>query len=154
MPAEVREQYVNDVYNLVVGEPATVKKGDLLKNAVDAIVNKPLSENVYVIDKNGRLLGVISMGGLLKQVGYRIGARKAGVVSFIHLMSDLMKDEVEQFMEKTAAAKKEMLLKDALKLMVEKRMNNLPVVDDKGVLIGELNGLEILIAARKLFDEK
>jgi CBS domain-containing protein len=154
MPKDVREQNVDDMYNLVVGEPATVMKGDLLKKAVDAMVNKPLSQSVYVIDKKGTLLGVIAMDGLLKQVGYRIGARKTGFISFIHLMSDLLKDDVEQFMEKPVIIKKEMLLKEALKLMVEKKLNNLPVVDDKGILIGELNGLEILVAARKLFDGK
>ncbi len=38
---------------------------------------------------------------------------------------------------------------DALKLMVQTNLNNLPVVDENNVLIGELDGIEILKNALK-----
>ena len=148
------DQTVEDVFNMVVEKPPSVKKDAVLKDAVDAIIGNSVSQRVYIVDGRGRLAGMITMESLLKQVGYRIGARKAGVTSFLGLMKDILHEDVEHFITSPLKITKETKLVDALKLMVENRTNDLPVVDGDGVLIGELNGLEILVAARKLFKEK
>ena len=151
---EIRYQKVSEIYDSVVGKPATVVTQDVLRKAVDAMIANPVSQKVYVTDANGKLLGVISMGSLLEQVGYRIGARKTGVTSFIHMMKDILEESVEHFMKKPVPITRETDLQAALKLMLESGLNDLPVVDEKGILVGELNGLEILVTARKLFKEQ
>jgi Mg/Co/Ni transporter MgtE len=150
----VSDQTVDDVYNIAVGEPASVKSGDVLKNAVDAIINHPVSQKVYVVDNTGKLIGTVSIDSLLRQVGNRIGARKSGITSFINLLTEVAHEEVEKFMVKPVSVKKDTELRHALKLMLENNLTDLPVVDEDNKLIGELNGLEIIIAARKLFKEK
>lgn len=152
MRKSVQDITVGDVYTLVVGRPATVRKGSSLKNAIDAIVNNPYSQKVYVVDGHGKLLGTVTMAALLRQVGYRLGARKPGIISFFKFLSEMLKDNIEEFMEHSVSVTKDMLMKDALQLMVEYRLNNLPVVDEKGKLIGELNGIEILTEAKNYID--
>lgn len=147
----VDQQNVGDVYELVVGEPATVRLGAKLRDAVECMIINPVSQRVYVVDKKGKLAGAITMQTLLREVGHRIGARKQGMVSFLRFLNNVLKDDVDGFMEKkpTAVTKEDSLI-EATRLMVEKGLNNLPVVDTDGKLIGELNGLEILVACREV----
>lgn len=154
MAEEVRDKTVGDVFNLVVQKPATVWKGEPLRNAVDAMISSKGSQKVYVVDRKGILAGVITMESLLKNVGGRIGARKDGMMSFFSTMSSLLKETVDDFMQKPVTIRSDMMLTEAVKMMIEHRLNDLPVVDEKGSLVGELNGLEILTAARKLYDAK
>jgi len=56
-------------------------------------------------------------------------------------------------MEKVRPVKRVTSLKDALELMVEDHVNDLPVVDDDYKLIGELRTLELFQAALELFDK-
>ena len=148
------DQTVEDVYNLAVGKPAMVRSGDVLKNAVDAMIANPVSQKVYVVDGTGKLLGMVTMQSLLEQVGNRIGARKRGAAGFLHFMGDILHENIEHFMVKPHKIKKNTTLVEAMKAIVDLKVNNLPIVDADGILIGELNGLEILTAARKLFKDR
>ena len=42
---------------------------------------------------------------------------------------------------------------DALKKMVEYHLNDLPVVDSDGRIVGELLSLELMLEAKKIFKE-
>jgi CBS domain-containing protein len=144
----IDELLVGDIYQLIVGTPAYVKKSAKLRAAVEAMINVPYSQKVYVVDKDNKLLGTITIATLLRQVGYRLGARKPGVISFFKFLSEIFKESVEEFMEAPVDVTKNVKIRDALQLMVENRLNNLPVVDEKGRLIGELNSIEILREAK------
>ena len=151
---DVRDQTVGELYDTIVGKPAVVVKGDVLKTAVDAMIANPISQKVYIVDKKGKLLGMISMNGLLEQVGYRVGTRKIGIVSWMKFLHDLLEENVELFMKKPISIQKNDMITQALKKMLDENLNDLPVIDENGLLLGELNGLEILTAARGLFQEK
>lgn len=151
---DLKDQLVGDVYELVTGEPAVVKKGAMLKDAIDAIVNKkPTTRKVYVVDEKGVLQGTITIETLMQQVGYRIGVRKPGAISFFKFLSGIFKEKVEDFMTPSVAISRKDPLLSTIKLMVENHLNDLPVVDEDGKLIGELNSLEILVESRKWFEK-
>ena len=55
--------------------------------------------------------------------------------------------------EKVPSVKRSDKLTKALQIMVEDHFTDLPVVDDDGKLIGELNSFEIFTKGRELFEE-
>ena len=150
---DIRDVKVADVYETMVGKPALVYENALLKDAVEAMTLNHISRKVYVIDPGGKLLGMISLETLLKQVGYRVGVRETGVISFLKFVTGIFKENVTEFMEKPVTITNEHKVLDALKKMVEYHLNDLPVIDENGKIIGELNSLEILVQAKQIFDE-
>lgn len=150
---DIRDVKVADVHETMVGKPALVYENALLKDAVEAMTVNHISRKVYVIDSEGKLLGMISLETLLKQVGYRVGVRETGVISFLKFVTGIFKGNVTEFMEKPVTITNEHKVLDALKKMVEYHLNDLPVIDENGKIIGELNSLEILVQAKQIFDE-
>ena len=153
MAKEVREESVGDVYDTIVGEPARVAKGALVRDAIAALVENPCSQSVYVVGKGRRLLGAITTATLLRQMGYRLGSRKVGIIPFFRFLSEVFDEKVESFMDEAHGVRRETPLTDALKTMTDFKLDNLPVVDDKGVLVGELNGVEMLKEGLRLWKD-
>ena len=150
---DIRDVKVKDVYEIMVGKPALVYEDAILKDAVEAMTVNQISQKVYVIDSEGKLLGMISMETMLKQVGYRVGVRETGVISFLKFVTGIFKENVTEFMQTPVTITNEHKVLDALKKMVEYHLNDLPVIDEDGKIIGELNSIEILIQAKKIFDK-
>ncbi|HID74240.1 MAG TPA: CBS domain-containing protein [Thermoplasmata archaeon] len=155
MPAEkhILDQTVGDVLNTVVSTPARVRSGDRLKAAIDAMIDVPITRKVYVMDDDDTLVGTISVPTLLRQVGYRLGVRSTGIASLFRYISEVLREQVDDFMDPPITVTADTSLVEATRLMVENRLNDLPVVDDDGHLVGELNSFEILMKARDLFDD-
>jgi CBS domain-containing protein len=153
MRKNIDELLVEDVYDSLVSKPPVVKKGCKLKDAIDVLIKRPISRKVYVTDRKGILLGTVTVTTLLRQAGYRMRVRKPGVISFFKFLSEIFKENVEEFMEPPVCITKKDRLVDVTKFMVENRLNDLPVVDEKNKLIGELNSIEILIESRKIWEE-
>lgn len=135
---------VGDVFDILTGEPAVVEEDALLKDAVEAITQHLTSHKVYVVDSEGMLKGVITIETLLRQVGYIVGVRKKGMVSFFGFLSGILKENVTEFMDEPVSVTKNDRVLDAMQLMVEHHLNDLPIVDDEEKLIGELHSIEIL----------
>ncbi|MEE9151219.1 MAG: CBS domain-containing protein [Thermoplasmata archaeon] len=150
---DFRDLVVEDVHEIMIGKPAVVKEDDQLKDAVEAMTKNLISRKVYVVDGEGKLKGVITIETLLKQVGYRVGVRETGVISFFKFLSGIFKENVTEFMEKPVTVTNRDKVLDALRLMVEHHLNDLPVIDDKDRIVGELNSLEILIQTEKIFEK-
>lgn len=148
----VLDQTVGDVFTSVVSRPATVRLGSSLQDAIDAMVRAPGTRKVYVLDENDVLVGTITVTTLLRLVGYRLGVRPSGITSFFRFLKEIMTEQVDGFMETPISVTRETTLVDATRLMVEYHLNDLPVLDEKGRLIGELNSMEILMQGRMLFD--
>jgi CBS domain-containing protein len=149
---DFRDLTVEDIFE-IVSKPVSVKEDAILKDAVEAITHNSHSRKVYVVDGEGKLKGVITIETLLRQVGYKVGVRETGVISFFKFLSGILKESVMEFTEKPSTITKRHKVLDALRMMVDYHLNDLPVIDEEDRLEGELNSLEILIKARQLFDE-
>ncbi len=150
---DIRDVRVKDVYDTMVGKPAIVREDAQLKDAVDAMTVNHISRKVYVVDAEGKLLGAITMETMLKKVGYLVGVREKGVVSFFKFVTGILEDDVTEFMDKPVTVTNDNLVLEAMKKMVDNHLNDLPVVDEEGKIIGELNSLEILEEAKKVFNK-
>ena len=150
---DIRDVKVKDVYETMVGKPALVYEDALLKDAVEAMTVNQISRKVYVIDSEGKLLGMISIETMLKQVGYKVGVREPGVISFLKFVTGIFKENVTEFMQTPITITNEHKVLEALQKMVEYHLNDLPVIDEDGKIIGELNSLEILVQAKRIFND-
>jgi len=144
---------VEDVYELVVKNPSALPSGSKLRQVFDEFLNNPVSRKVYILNEEGKLLGAVNTETLLRLLGYRVGVREFANWSLWRLMRDMLKEGVEGVQIKVPTLKRSDKLTKALQIMVEDHLTDLPVVDDDGKLIGELNSFEIFTKGRELFEE-
>jgi len=146
---------VSDVLKDIGGlmKPAVVSKDATLRDAVDAIIEDSKTRKVYVVDAEGKVVGTITLETLMRQGGYRLGVRTPGMTSFLRMLAEIAKDKVTEVMAKPVKVYDDELLTNVTRLMVEHHLNDLPVVDRDGKIVGELNGLDILRASRKFWEK-
>jgi CBS domain-containing protein len=132
-------------------KPATVSMEAHLKDAVEAIIEDSETRKVYVVDSEGKLKGTITLETLLRHAGYRLGVRGTGMTSLLRMLAEISHDRVTEVMNKPVKVLQSEMLVNVTKLMVEHHLNDLPIVDDNNVLVGELNGLDILKASTKFW---
>jgi CBS domain-containing protein len=146
----ISEELVKDAQYLIVCDPAKVKLGSKVFAAVEEVLRDPRTETVYVVDDNDKLKGIISVRDLLKVSSVQIGSQKRiKLLNFFKYMNILYSETVEDIMQKPVTVRNETKLLDALLLMEKNDMSDLPVIDSNNVIIGELNGLELLTVIHK-----
>ena len=144
---------VSDVYDLIVKEPSIVKVDSKIRLVFDEFVKNPVSRKVYVVDEDGKLIGAVTTETLLRLLGYRVGVREFAGHSLWRMFRDVLKENVDKVFIKIPPVKQTDKLTKALQIMLDNRVNDLPVVDAEGKLIGELNSMEIFLKGRQLFEE-
>jgi len=146
---------VSDVLKDIGGlmKPAVVSTNATLRDAVDAIIEDSKTRKVYVVDADGKIVGTITLETLMRQAGYRLGVRTPGMTSFLRMLAEISREKVTEVMAKPVKVFEDELLMNVTRLMVEHHLNDLPVVDRGGKIVGELNGLDILRASRKFWEK-
>lgn len=144
---------VGELFDTIVSKPATIGEDATLRDAVNAILDSGITRKAYVTDAGGRLKGTITMETLMRHVAHRLGARPAGIVSWFRFLRDMGSDAVTDFMAKPAAVTRETRIGEIARRVVEERLNDFPVVDDAGRLIGEVNTFNLLRATRGIFTQ-
>jgi len=147
------EMKVNDVYDKIVLKASKVSHDATIREAIELMIANPLSRKVYVVDAQDRYVGTVNTETILRLLGYRVGVRKEGGMSFVRFLRDAFKEDVEGIMVKGQTVKASTRLTDALDIMLREHLNDLPVVDDDGRLVGELVSLEMFLVGRALFEE-
>lgn len=138
---------VGDVYQLITTEAKTIDENAPKQEAIEVMLSGASStHSVYVINSIGKLRGVITVDDIIDSIAVRIGyipknlsiktARKLFVLSTFGTASDMMRKPVH--------VTKESDLQTALKKMADNNLTDLPVVDEDGKIIGDLNAIEIL----------
>ncbi len=145
---------VDDVFEKFVLKPSQVGKGATIGMVIDQMLANPLSRKVYVTDAEGKYVGTVSTETVLRLMGYRLGVREYGGASFIRFLLDTLKESADDVMVKGRTVTREMKLSAALKMMIDDHLNDLPVVDSDGRLVGELASLELFLAGKKVFETK
>ena len=143
---------VGDIFAEIVTKPATIPEDAQLRDAVSAILSSQTTRKAYVVDGQGRPTGVIGIETLMRLVSYRIGARPAGVISFFRFVRDMQTEAVAQFMDEPKPVTRGTRIVDLVRMVADQHLNDFPVVDEKGVLTGEVNTQHLLSATRTLFD--
>lgn len=144
MADELSFRYVRDAYRLIVMDPIVVTKTMKLHDVVDRVLADPRTRSAYVVDGRRKLIGMIGLKQMLEAIetslsmfdksrGQPRGKRASLPFS------------VESHMFKPVTVSEHDKLLTALQRMMKHGLEDLPVVDENGVLVGELNGFEILL---------
>lgn len=149
-----RDTLVGDVYELIVKSPMTIARDAKISKVIDGMLANPVSRKVYVIDEGGKLLGMVNTDTILRLIGYRTGVRETGALSFYRFLRDMLKEDITDLVTPTRSVTKDARVVDALEIMIKEHVNDLPVVDAEGRLIGELVSLELFLKGRELFKEE
>jgi CBS domain-containing protein len=150
---EFSEELVRDAHSLIVNDPAHVELGSKVYAAVNEILRDPRTETVYIVDEQDHLKGIITVSDLLKVSSIQVGAyKRKKFMNIFNYMSLLYSETVEDIMRKPISIRGDQKLINALQLMEEHKLSDLPVVDKNNRLIGELNGLEILTVIKDKID--
>ena len=145
---------VDDVFDSLVVKPSQVSTGTTIAPIIDQMLANPLSRKVYVTDAGGVYLGTVSTETVLRLMGYRLGVREYGSLSFLRFLMDTLKETAEDVMVKGRTVTRDTKLSSAMKIMIEDHLNDLPVLDKEGRLVGELSSLELFLAGKKVFEAK
>jgi CBS-domain-containing membrane protein len=145
------ELLVEEVSDSLIKQPSTITKGASIRDVIDTMLEDPVTRKVYVVDDEGKLVGMVTTATLLRLIGYRVGVR-TGTLSFYKFLRDTLKEEVSSVMESPVYVKPKNKLTEALLRMLDEHMNDIPVVDENMKLLGELNSMELFAQAKDLFD--
>ena len=144
---------VSDVSDKLVLKASSVKRDAKIRDVIEQMIANPLSRKVYVVDEGGRYIGTVNTETILRLLGYRVGVRKDGGISFVRFLRDAFKEEAASVMAKGLTVAPNTKLTAALDIMLDEHLNDLPVVDEEGKLLGELVSLELFMEGRALFPE-
>ena len=133
---------VKEIKNLVTPNPSLIGANAPAVQAVEAILRDPKTRVVHVVDKNLKLLGSIDIKIVIRTFlpdMFDVDLFASGIIERLHggKASDLISGE-------PVSVNEECDLESALKILIENNLDELPVVDNDGTVIGELNILEIL----------
>lgn len=142
---------VGDFLDAIVSKPATISADATLRDALDAILASGVTRKAYVLDEEHRLKGTISVETLMRHVANRIGARPSGMVSWLRFISEMESDRATDFMSKPIPITKSTLVLELVRRVVGEHLNDFPVLDDDGRLIGEVNTINLLKIGRSAF---
>lgn len=130
-------------------EVVTVRQGSPVTEVVQLLLDKDFTA-VPVVDDQGKVVGMVSDNDLLQRGGITVtlSLKRAADPDFVEELHKSLNDpgrKVSQVMTReVVTVAPEMGLGNAAKLMVEKHLKRLPVVDQEGRLVGILGRLDIL----------
>lgn len=139
-------KYVRDAFRLIVTEPIIVTKGMGLREVVEKVLEDPRTRSAYVVDGRHRVVGMIALREMLGAIEGSLSiTERARAPAKARPRRKVLPFSVEAHMFKPVTVSADDRLIDALEKMIEHGQEDLPVVDEDGVLVGELNGFEILL---------
>lgn len=141
---------VKDVCSTITIKPPTVDLDATISVVVNELVANPMARSVYVLGPRGKVRGVIPVIYLLKIFGYDFYGLIGAGSQFAREVGVLSGRTAREIMLEPLTVQLETTLEDALKLMVENEIQEVPVVDSEGNISGDLNSLEILKALNEL----
>jgi len=152
MAGELPFKYVREVYRLVVTNPIVVTKDMHLHEVIDRILSDPRTRSAYVVDEKRRLIGMIGLKQMLSAIEGSLSLSQKNGDAAGHRARNVPSLAEDCISEPVTICEDDQL-STALKRMLRHNLEDLPVVDQDGVLIGELNGFEILLLGSQIMKQ-
>ncbi len=135
---------VKDLLPFSKTEPTIVPAEASLREVVRKMVEDLKTREVYVLDQDGRFLGVITLRRLARWVFASELPRDVSPTELLDLISSRTAGDLA--LRKPAYVREDDPLEKLLQVMFRYDINEIPVVDAEGRIVGNLNMLEILAA--------
>ena len=127
-----------------------VGKDTPLSRLVELLVDHPESDNIYVVDGKERLLGIVTFHELLKVIWAKFGLMDKEIFDQMEFLHYAYSTTAGEIMAPAVSVTGEDSIHEAVRLMAQHRLNDIPVVDEGGRVIEEVNDRELLAYGRKV----
>jgi len=139
----VTKKTVKDICNLIVKDATTIKSNEKVGVLFKKMIEDPRTRHVYVLDNVGKLVGSVRLNDLVDLI----------LPYLQNLDNDMFDKFTSNFSEKLVSdimikdylyLKNDTKLSDMISIMLEYRVNELPIIDDNEKVSGEVNFLEFI----------
>ncbi len=121
--------------------PLIDEKGSV-REIIEAYAQCSHSRLLYVVDSEKKLIGVVSLGNLLRHVFFHYHGRD---MDSVRLISKAVSEHARDFIEgEPIMAKTDENVEDVLEHMIRHNAKEIPIVDDDRHVIADLTMLDIL----------
>ncbi len=135
---------VGNIRNLITREASIVREDDNLLKVAEEIVRDPKTRTVYVVNSDGKLVGLVPVLELVQYLYYDSIPMEYIMYRFPLTLS--REPRAKDIMLPPVYVKDDESLQSALVKMFKNGLKELPVVDDRLHVIGDLNILELITA--------
>lgn len=135
---------VRDLLPFSKTEPTVVAESASLREVAEKMVEDLKTREVYVVDEEGRFLGVITLRRLARWAFARRLPRDLSPTELLDLISSETAGDLA--LRKPAYVREDDPFETLLQVMFRYDINEIPVVSREGRIVGNLNMLEILAA--------
>lgn len=123
-------------------EMVSVKPSSTIDEAFEAITQKKGLRLLPVVDDEHKLIGIVPIETLIEFYGAKY------MPDVLTQFSHLLAKKVKNIMNQPVSVHLEDNFTNALKIMIETKITDIPVVDDENKLIGSLDCYELLNALK------
>ncbi len=134
---------VGSIRNLITREASIVHEDDELLKVAEEIVRDPKTRTVYVVNSEGKLVGLIPVLELVQYLYYDSIPMEYIMYRFPLTLS--REPRAKDIMLPPVYVKDDESLQSALVKMFKNNLKELPVVDDDMRVVGDLNILELIV---------
>jgi len=125
-----------------------VYEKDTIRNAIRHFAKDPCCGGIFIIDKDKRFKGVMTRYDLLTWAKFKMGAGiESNAISMEEIHKYVHSTKIEEFINKYSdriCLTLDNSLLDALNLMLSEDLITVPVVDERGKILGDLKLSEVL----------
>ena len=135
---------VKDIYETFTVDPPILGEDPSLEEVIDTLLRDPQSRSVYIVDKEGRLSGIISTLIILKATNILRGKKSVLKHDVFNAVKIAKADCAKAIKHPPIYVYESSKILDVLEMMSRENIQELPVIDKDKRAIGDLNCLEIL----------
>ncbi len=137
---------VGEFYQKITLAPSVVHMSDSIQLIRKKITKADhINRSAYVVDENNKLIGIITVKELLKVLAVRSGISTGKTPTKGKLLDYVSTDTTaKDIMRSPISVRTTDSLEKALEIFVLHGLEELPVVDENNVVIGDLDAYELL----------
>ena len=141
--------FVSDVRHIRTPFPVTIRAEDSICSILQVEISEKHCRNIYVVDANETLLGVIRIKDVLRSL-FPLTSLSEGISDGLNSLPRLNADTAEKLMTKPALCVTESTpLNQAALILIKENLFELPVVDAQNRIIGQVDASEIIAFSMK-----
>lgn len=138
---------VKDIRHLLIMNPAIVNSTAPLIKVLEKITEDLRTRQVYVVDEDKRLIGVVRMSSVVEYLFPYDAIIEHNNSLYNAYYPKVNADSAEDIMiSPPTKVTEETTLGEMARLMMKEGINELPVVDDQEFLVGQVNMYEVINA--------
>jgi len=128
------------------------RESDAVETAVRRFVHQPDVHSLFVVDERNNLKGLVKLHYILNWVKLKLGMdiadrtsiRVAGTFQAFEVMRLCQSQTIGDILSPAVEVKPDQTLEQALHILVHEQLEELPVVDNDGRLLGEIRLTQLL----------